>query len=411
MQKGPERFFAPLPPNHQYGIYNEILRFDPEKVWRVASSIVNTSQEIKEGDRLLLNFFPGSRQLAEMVAYQAAHQGAAVVLRCQDPTVEAALLAGIKNQSSQELLNDMSWGSNADIAWATNFIAIRCVDNPNAMDIVDRQILLESENSLANSQSIRIERRRWTLIYLPTKQEAEIDHMDFDQYVQMFLNACDRPWNKIKEAQQYLIDNILNPGENIEIYAGKNTHLKGSIKNQVFVNSTIGRNFPGSEVFSSPVRYTLEGTLDLPYPVSFGKQVILPNLKLTIEKGKVTEYQTTDPEKQKTLGFILGSDEGVKEVGEIALGTNRAFNRPLLNSLYVEKVGGSSHIALGFSHQSVKYDGKEINADNGVRSKHHIDLTFMMLPDYGGGKVLIDNKIIQLDGEFLDPHLAILNSK
>lgn len=53
---------------------------------------------------------------------------------------------------------------------------------------------------------------------------------------------------------------------------------------------------------------------------------------------------------------------------------------------------------------------KSINLDNGVRSANHIDLTFMMLPDFGGGQVILDGKVIQDNGNFTDPKLNVLNT-
>ena len=82
----------------------------------------------------------------------------------------------------------------------------------------------------------------------------------------------------------------------------------------------------------------------------------------------------------------------------------------MLNGLFIEKVGGSFHIAIGSSYVFTEYGGKPVNLDNGVRSTNHEDLTCMMLPQFGGGRVLVDGKLIEENGEFLDPRLSALNS-
>lgn len=393
----------------------EVLRFEPEPMWRIAGIMVNTSLKIAEGDRLLLKFNPGGRQLASYIAYQAGELGAAVLPRCDDQTVEAAALAGIGRRITPEVFTDMSAALANDVAWSTKVAFVRCVDNPAVMKMVDGKVNADWMAATRSSQNVRVERREWTLIYIPTPAEAALDNMPFDDYVKMFLRACDRNWPDIKAAQGVLIDNYLNPGKTLEIYAGERldprwqTHVKMSIEGQTFANSTVDKNVPGSEAFSSPVRGTIEGQWAIPNPVMFNGRA-LKNIALVFDKGRVVEHYTDEPGGMEWVQQQLDTDEGAREVGEVAFGTNRAFDRPVLNGLFVEKVGGSSHLAIGRSYQLRQYDGAPVNLDNGVRSNNHIDLTRLMLPGYGGGRVVVDGKVIQENGEFLDPRLATLNT-
>ncbi len=370
-----------------------------KQIQRLADIVVKDSMQIKEGDKFLLNFSVSGIELAKIIAYEAAKLGAAVISRCVDKGVEAAILDGVGKNQKAEILTEIVMGENSDIAWANKIFYIRSNDNPQVWDRVNPKIMGEYHKALYPSQKIRVERRRWGLLYLPTKAEAKKDKINFEDYEKLFFKACNRPWKEIEKAQQILIDKYLDLGKELEIVAGK-THLKMSIEKQRFENSTIECNIPGSEVFSSPVRGTIEGQLILPYPVMFAGRC-LPNIELYFEKGKVFKHKTSDKKGQIFLEEQLNLDEGAREVGEIALGTNSIFKRPFLNGLFVEKVGGSGHIAIGCSYQ-----GK---VDNGVRSVNHVDLTFMMLPKFGGGKVVVDGKIIQKNGKFLDKKLDILN--
>lgn len=369
------------------------------KLIKLADLILNQSLSLKKGDRLLLNFNPSGVELAKIIAKKASQLGAAVMARCADKEVEAAILEGVEKNQSPEIFNEISSGDFFDVSWSTKVLYIRCNENTKIMDNINPKIISEYHKALYPTQKLRVERRQWSLVYLPTKAEAKKDKMAYEKYVDLFFKACDRPWDKIKKAQQYLIDKYLDKGKELEIWAGK-SHLKMSIKNQLFENSLIDCNVPGSEVFSSPVRGTIEGQLILPYPVNFTTRC-LPNLELYFEKGKIIKHKTSDKKGQKFVEEQLNIDDGAREVGEIAFGTNRVLDRPFLNGLFIEKVGGSGHIAIGCA-----YSGK---VDNGVRSANHIDLTFMMLPKYGGGKVMVDGKIIQKNGKFLDKKLAILN--
>jgi aminopeptidase len=241
---------------------------------------------------------------------------------------------------------------------------------------------------------------------LPTPQEAAMDEVDYGDFVRAVFQACDRDWPKVKETQDTLID-ILRNGKKLTIMAGEDrwrTHLEMDISGMIFANQTTELNFPGSEVFSAPVRYSTQGTYTIPYKLRFAGNT-LPNLGLVFEKGRVVDAFTDGD--RNWVQSTLDTDKGSREIGEIAFGTNGALTRPTLNSMYVEKTTGV-HIALGNAYEFDTFAGKPVRVDNGVRSYHHIDLARVMSPDYPG-RVLLDGVEIQRNGFFRDPRLQILN--
>ena len=256
------------------------------------------------------------------------------------------------------------------------------------------------------------------MTHLPTPAEAKIEGMSFNKYLNMFWEACNRDWEEVIKAQDILIDEYLNPGKDLEFFADFDkekqeyrTHLTMSIKGMTFANSTIKANYPGSEVFSAPEAGTISGTLTLPYPVMFADKK-LPNLTLVFEKGRVTSHRVEgNPELEKFVSSVFEGDDGARQVGEVAFGTNPSFYKPMLNGLFVEKVGGSFHIALGDPYKFTRYAGRDVHLNNGVESKNHIheDLTRIMTKKYGGGKVVLYGIPIQENGIFSDPRLAVLN--
>jgi aminopeptidase len=47
--------------------------------------------------------------------------------------------------------------------------------------------------------------------------------------------------------------------------------------------------------------------------------------------------------------------------------------------------------------------------DNGNRSQVHWDMVCIQRPDYGGGEIKFDGKVIRKDGQFVLPELMPLN--
>lgn len=74
--------------------------------------------------------------------------------------------------------------------------------------------------------------------------------------------------------------------------------------------------------------------------------------------------------------------------------------RPMQDILFDEKIAGSFHLTPGQAYDE---------ADNGNRSQIHWDMVCIQRPDYGGGEIRFDGKLIRKDGLFVLPELADLN--
>ena len=86
---------------------------------------------------------------------------------------------------------------------------------------------------------------------------------------------------------------------------------------------------------------------------------------------------------------MLDTDEGARYLGEFALGVNPRIDRPMKDTLYDEKIGGSLHLTPGRAYEE---------ADNGNRSSVHWDLVLIQTPEWGGGEIYFDDVLVRKDG-------------
>jgi aminopeptidase len=104
---------------------------------------------------------------------------------------------------------------------------------------------------------------------------------------------------------------------------------------------------------------------------------------------------------QEHLAAIIETDDGSHRLGEVALGMNPGLDRVLKHPLFVEKVGGTLHIAIGASYEDCytedpsSDEGKaRINdlAERGVlnRSAQHVDIVTDFRPGGCGRTVQVD---------------------
>jgi aminopeptidase len=383
---------------------------DDAAIEPIARAMIEISTDLRAGDTALIFYDSGGARLARRLARLATEIGARVLYLQRDQALEAQVAAvcspGDALRSS--VLNDVA------IQMADVVLVVRCATDADAFEIVPRnRMILWNRAREPFLMHYRVEHTRWCLIYWPTEREADAEGLSYSEYIDLFLQACDQPWREIHAAQSHLVD-ILAAATTLEIEAGtreqdpaRRTRLSMDIGPMRFVNSTIDRNFPGSEVFSAPVRDSVEGQLFAAGLYDYdGRR--MEDIFLRVERGRIVEARARTG--QADLLAVLDTDEGARYFGEVALGTNPGLRRRVLNGLLNEKVGGSFHITPGRAYQFTEYQGQSVVVDNGNRSQVHWDIAVPMLPGYGGGAVRLDGREIQVDGRFLDPALSVLNT-
>jgi aminopeptidase len=179
---------------------------------------------------------------------------------------------------------------------------------------------------------------------------------------------------------------------------GPGTDLRFSIKGINAISCGGTYNIPDGEVFSCPVRDSVEGTItfnaDTIYQGSSFSDVVLK-----FEKGRIVE--STSSSNSDRLEEILNSDEGARYIGEFAIAFNPMIREPMLDILFDEKIAGSFHFTPGQAYEE---------ANNGNKSQVHWDMVNIQRPEYGGGEIWFDGELIRKDGEFVPDDLQKLNS-
>lgn len=296
--------------------------------------------------------------------------------------------------------------------WTDHSIFARSPANPLALADVPSEIKDPYVKYNSAIDQIRIA-KSWMIVFTPTEFEAKKEGLEFAEYEKIIYKSWLQPWDVIKLAQSKLIEK-LNAGKTLRFYSESpelgskyKTDLTLSIDGMTFINSTINRNYPGAEVFSAPVRNSVNGTLYAP-----GKFLrdssILEDLFFEFKDGQIVHAEARVG--QDVLDRLLNSEPGARYMGEVAMGNNPALTRQFLNGLYAEKQAASFHIAIGRSYMITNYFGQEVCVDNGNRAAFHWDIAKSLLPEAGGGLIELDGEVIQVDGQWLDPELSALSA-
>jgi aminopeptidase len=243
----------------------------------------------------------------------------------------------------------------------------------------------------------------WVLTLFPTKGFADMEDLSLEEYTDVIVKACTTNPQMLDEVEQDIYQ-LMSKSNIIRIQTenpdtGKHLELLMNISGRNIVKCTGERNFPDGEVFTSPDARTPEGEIYVDLPVSY-TGVTIQGIYLRFEQGRIVEYNAK-------MGFetfkkIVETDEGSHRLGEVALGMNTGIEKVLKHPLFVEKVGGTLHIAIGasypecFVNDPASASGKSESDQyfkQGVlnRSAQHVDIVTDFRPGGAGKVVYLDD--------------------
>lgn len=240
----------------------------------------------------------------------------------------------------------------------------------------------------------RVPRTRWVVLRWPTSAMAQQAQMSTEAFEDFYFDTCTLDYSRLSRAMDPLVD-LLERTEQVRI-VGPGTDLRFSIKDIPVVKCDGERNIPDGEVYTAPVRDSVNGVISYNARTLYQGKVFDNNV-LRFKDGRIVEATGSDT---KGLNAILDTDEGARYVGEFALGVNPFIKSPMLDPLFDEKISGSIHFTPGNAYEE---------ADNGNRSTIHWDMVLCQTPEWGGGEIYFDGVLVRKDGRFVVDELKVLN--
>jgi aminopeptidase len=223
---------------------------------------------------------------------------------------------------------------------------------------------------------------------------AQMAGMSTEAFEDYFFKVCTLDYSRMKSGMKAL-KALMENTDQVRI-KGPGTDLTFSIKGISAIACGGQHNIPDGEVFSCPVRDSVEGHVQFNAPTIY-QGTAFDSVRLAFKKGKVVEASANNTER---LNAILDSDEGARYIGEFALGFNPYIQEPMRDILFDEKIAGSFHFTPGQAYE---------RADNGNRSQVHWDLVCIQRPEYGGGEIYFDHQLVRKDGLFVPKEIQALN--
>ncbi len=242
---------------------------------------------------------------------------------------------------------------------------------------------------------VRVRHTRWVVLRYPTASMAQAADMSTEVFEDFYFQVCTADYAKMARDQRPLAKRM-EAADKVRL-VGPGTNLEFSTAGVPVVPCSGEYNIPDGEVFTAPVRDSVNGTIQFNTPSRY-QGTVFEGIRFEFQEGKIVH--ATSSRHDDKLNRILDSDDGARYVGEWSIGCNNNVRHPMLDTLFDEKIGGSIHLTPGNAYDE---------ADNGNRSRIHWDLVLIQRSDYGGGEIWFDDELIRKDGRFVPDDLQGLN--
>jgi len=356
---------------------------------QLAKNLLNYSVKLQKGENLLIDMRGDSSELVRAIVAEAYKIGANPFIEIRDNLVHREYLMGVTEEQLKirfEVEKSLMENMDAYIG------IINEADVFENSDVPHENLQLWPK-MLRPVQNVRLT-KKWVGLRFPNPAMSQSAKMSQDAFKEFYYNVCGLDYEKMGEAMKPLMA-LLDKTDKVYI-TGRGTDLHFSIKDIPSVACNGLRNIPDGEVYTAPVKDSVEGYITYTIP-SMLDGFSYENVKLEFEKGKIVKATCNDNEK---IAAVLNRDEGAKYIGEFAIGVNPYITKPIGDILFDEKMVGSFHFTPGNA-----YEG----ADNGNKSALHWDLVCAQAPEYGGGEIYFDGVLVRKDGRFVLPELDCLN--
>jgi aminopeptidase len=360
---------------------------------KLADLLINYSCELKAEEKVLIEAIDIPHEFTSALIRSARAAGGDALVTLKSNVVNRALMIN-GSESSWKLTADVEELRMKNVQC---YIGVR--GNPNISELSDvsspQQKLYESSVWNRVHRDVRISKTRWVVLRWPNASMAQMAEMSTEAFEDFYFKVCTLDYAKMAKAMLPL-KQLMEKTDQVRLKGPGATDLTFSIKNIPAICCDGTRNIPDGEVFTAPVRDSINGIIQYNCPTIY-RGTTHNDVRLIFKDGEIVQAASSATDK---LNEVLNADDGARYVGEFAIGFNPHVTKPMKDILFDEKIAGSIHLTPGNCYDT---------ASNGNKSAIHWDMVMRQDPQVGGGEIWFDGKLIRKDGTFVLKELAGLN--
>ena len=365
---------------------------DP-RIKKMAKNLIHYSCRLQPGEKVLIECNGLEVPLVTALIEEAYTAGGWPFVQISDPQITRALLM----HANADQLDLMAQFDAARMEAMNAYVGIRSGNNNSELSDVpaEKLTLHKVHYNQPVHGKIRVPKTKWVVLRYPSPAMAQQAGMSTQAFEDFYFQVCNLDYQQLSNAMDPLVE-LMNRTDEVRI-VGPGTDLTFSIKGIPAIKCDGRVNIPDGEVFTAPVRDSVNGVLTYNTPALY-QGTTFTNIRFEFKDGKIVHATAGD--QTDLLNTILDTDEGARYIGEFAIGVNPFILKPMKDTLFDEKIAGSFHFTPGACYDE---------ASNCNHSSIHWDLVNIQRADFGGGEMYFDGVLVRKDGLFVLEELQALN--
>src|SRR5213595_4171427 len=268
-------------------------RFD-----KLAKLLVEYSIRLKRNENVLIEAFDTPDEMTIALIRAARKVGGVPFVQTYHGRINRALAF----EASDRQLNLMAGHELARMKKMNAYIAVRGSNNITEMSDVPPDKMKLIGKKMRAVQDQRVKKTKWVVLRWPTPSMAQLAGMSTEAFENFYFTVCGLDYRKLQPGMKAL-QRLMQQTDRVEI-KGPGTDLHFSIKGIAAVICGGDRNIPDGEVFSCPVKDSVQGHVAFNAPTIY-QGTGFDRIRLEFRDGRIVDATSNEAVK---LNKILDSD-------------------------------------------------------------------------------------------------------
>src|SRR5581483_4615533 len=272
---------------------------------KLAKLLVGYSTKLKPGDKVLIDAFDIPSEMTIALVRATRNAKALPYVQTHQSRVAREILIG----ATDEQYKFAAEHELTRIKKMQAYIALRGSENITEMSDVPGERMKMAMKKMRPVQDHRVKKTKWCVLRWPSPSMAQLAGMSTEAFEDFYFNVCTLDYQKLQPGMQAL-KKLMESTDRVHI-KGPGTNLRFSIKGIPAIICGGDRNIPDGEVFTAPVKDSVEGHVTFNAPTIY-QSTAFDGIRLDFKKGKVVKATSNQTDK---LNKILNSDPGARYIG------------------------------------------------------------------------------------------------
>ena len=274
------------------------------RIKKMAEGLVNYSMNVKEGEKVYVHHFgTATAPLAKAVIKEVYKAGGIPFIHYTDNSTLREILLNC----NEEQIKLMAKIDASEMNEMDCYIGIRGADNVSELSDVpaEKMAIYEKYYQVPVHHEIRVPKTKWVVLRYPDNAMAQLSGTSLESFEDFYFNVCTLDYAKMGKAMQPLVD-LMNKTDKVRIVS-PGTDLSFSIKDIPAIPCAGNMNIPDGEVFTAPVKNSVNGTITYNTPTIWGG-FTYENISLTFKSKRNYIYNSSNyssfPSKASNINIL-----------------------------------------------------------------------------------------------------------